>query len=146
MPISCHKKLKTTSGENQNPIRITIKDLDSLETGPRIKGQLSRNNDSALRDHWYHWEMKWWLSRNDEKFLEFVISQKCILVGLTSVNNNLQWERLKDMIKLCGFYKLWGNNGALLRNISNIFMYWSDQNGRASKPSKTTIRSPLLKN
>ena len=44
MPISYHKRLKMTSGENWNTIRITIKNLGSLGTGPRTKDQSSWNN------------------------------------------------------------------------------------------------------
>ena len=28
-----------------------------------------------------------------------------MLIGLTGIDNNLQREKPKDMIKLCGFYK-----------------------------------------
>ena len=39
------------------------------------------------------------------KFLKHVASQKQMSVGLASVDNNLWWERLENIIKLCGFYK-----------------------------------------
>ena len=40
-----------------------------------------------------------------KKFLEHVISQEQMSVGLTSIDNNLRWERPSDMIKLYGFCK-----------------------------------------
>ena len=36
-----------------------------------------------------------------ENFLELVISQEQMSMGLTSIDNNLRWERSKDSIKLC---------------------------------------------
>ena len=64
-------------------------------------------------------EWKWWVNENKNKFLERVIIYEKILVGLIGVDNNLRWERPMNMIKLCGFYKCWDNNGVLLINISN---------------------------
>ena len=56
-----------------------------------------------------------------------MISQEQKLTSLTSVDNNPQWGRPNDMIKLCGFYKYWDNSGALLRSISNPVMSSSNR-------------------
>ena len=45
------------------------------------------------------------MKKRKNKFLEHVISQEQMLVGLTNVDNN-RWARLKDMIDLCGFYNV----------------------------------------
>ena len=44
MPIGYYKRLKMTSGWNWNTIRITVKDLGSLGTGPKTKDQSSWND------------------------------------------------------------------------------------------------------
>ena len=55
--------------------------------------------DKKNNEWWWmnEWRWKW------ERFLEYVISWEHMSVGPIGVDNNLRWERLKDMIKLNGF-------------------------------------------
>ena len=82
---------------------------------------------------------------NENKILEHMISQEYIPVGLNGVDNNLWWERLKDMIKLYDYYKCWGNSWVLLGNIFNTVMLWSDRNGKTLWASEIIIMIMLLK-
>ena len=44
-----------------------------------------------------------------------MISQEQMSMSLTGVDNNLQWERPKDIIEFCGFYKCWDDSGVLVK-------------------------------
>ena len=44
-----------------------------------------------------------------------MISEEQMSVVLTGIDDNLWWERLRDMIKHCDFYKCWDSSGVLLK-------------------------------
>ena len=92
---------------------LMIKEMDFLTGIGRLSGYLKsyklsgdwiRNEKSTTYETTTKTLRNHQLKRKRERFLGHVVFQEQMLVGLTDVDTNLQWERPKDMIKLYSFY------------------------------------------